>query len=149
LVLDQETNKLTVPPWELATDEGPAENRRDLRLAVSVCSLESGWCRPHFLDGGVEGHFQMAYRAAVHDARARTNLPIPVVENTRATRGALPQQKNYGTPPFIKANKFFPYKCLTASYGTWAVRSCAAFLDAFYTNLGFPDRLDPYRARLQ
>jgi hypothetical protein len=58
------------------------------------------------------------------------------------------QNKNHPKPPFVKTANFFPYQCLSAACASWGVRACVAFLDAFYTNLGFPNRLDPYRARL-
>lgn len=59
------------------------------------------------------------------------------------------QDKRHSAPPFIQAGaNFFPRKCLSASCAAWCVRSCVAFMDAFYVNLGFPGRLDPYRTRL-
>lgn len=60
------------------------------------------------------------------------------------------QNKSHPKPPFIQGSaNFFPHECLSASCASWAVQSCIAFLDAFYINLGFANRLDPYRTRLQ
>ena len=58
------------------------------------------------------------------------------------------KEKKHPKPPFITSANFFPHECLSSACAAWAARSCVAFLDAFYTNLGFPGRLDPYRARL-
>lgn len=59
------------------------------------------------------------------------------------------QEKGHPKPPFVKGSaNFFPYECLSAACASWSARSCVAFLDAFYANLGFASRLDPYRARL-
>lgn len=59
------------------------------------------------------------------------------------------QQKKHRQAPFLPGGMtFFPYSCLSAACAEWAVTSCVSFLDAFYANLGFPDRLRPYRARL-
>jgi hypothetical protein len=57
------------------------------------------------------------------------------------------EEKKHPKAPFIEATNFFPHRCLNAACALWAVRSCIAFLDAFYVNLGVPDRLDAYRAR--
>lgn len=63
--------------------------------------------------------------------------------------GAL-KAKNHPKPPFIEGSaNFFPYECLSAACASWAVQSCVAFLDAFCAHLGFPGRLDGYRARLR
>jgi hypothetical protein len=63
--------------------------------------------------------------------------------------GAL-KAKNHPKPPFIEGSaNFFPYECLSAACASWAVQSCVAFLDAFCASLGFPGRLDSYRARLR
>ncbi len=60
------------------------------------------------------------------------------------------QEKRHPKPPFIQGSaNFFPHECLSACCASWGVRSCAAFMDAFYVNLGFAGRLDPYRTRLQ
>jgi hypothetical protein len=60
------------------------------------------------------------------------------------------QDKGHPKPPFIQGTaNFFPYECLSAGCASWSVRSCVAFMDAFYANLGFASRLDPYRMRLQ
>jgi hypothetical protein len=60
------------------------------------------------------------------------------------------QDKNHPKPPFVEgAANYFPYECLSAACASWGVQSCVAFLDAFYANLGFTSRLDPYRARLR
>lgn len=60
------------------------------------------------------------------------------------------QDKGHPKPPFIQGSaNFFPYECLSAGCASWGVQSCVAFLDAFYANLGFPGRLDPYRTRLR
>lgn len=60
------------------------------------------------------------------------------------------QDKNHQKPPFIQGSaNFFPYECLSAACASWGVQSIVAFFDAFYANLGFPDRLNPYRARLR
>jgi len=60
------------------------------------------------------------------------------------------QDKKHPEPPFVEgAANFFPHGCLSAACASWAAQSCIAFLDAFYTNLGFAGRLDPYRARLR
>jgi hypothetical protein len=59
------------------------------------------------------------------------------------------QDKRHPKPPFIQGSaNFFPYECLSAGCASWSVRSCVAFMDAFYANLGFAGRLDPYRTRL-
>jgi len=55
--------------------------------------------------------------------------------------------KRLGEPPF-EPSDVFPRADLSAACGLWAVTSCAAFLDAFYGSLGFPDRLDAYRKRI-
>lgn len=60
------------------------------------------------------------------------------------------QDKGHPKPPFIQGSaNFFPYECLSAGCSSWGVQSCVAFLDAFYVNLGFAGRLDPYRTRLR
>ncbi|OHE60225.1 MAG: hypothetical protein A2Z47_10765 [Thermodesulfovibrio sp. RBG_19FT_COMBO_42_12] len=60
------------------------------------------------------------------------------------------QDKNHQKPPFIKGSaNFFPHECLSAACASWGVQSIVAFFDAFYTHMGFPDRLNPYRARLR
>jgi hypothetical protein len=56
-------------------------------------------------------------------------------------------RRKHGPPPF-EVGKVFPRDILTAACGLWAVESCAAFLDGFYRNLGFPERLDAYRKRI-
>ncbi len=58
------------------------------------------------------------------------------------------QSKSHRKPPFIQSTNFFPYECLSAACASWAAQSCVAFLDAFYANIGFPDRLNPRRGRL-
>jgi len=58
------------------------------------------------------------------------------------------QDKRHPKPPFVRASNFFPYQCLSAACASWAAQVCVAFLDAFYRNLGFAGRLDPYRTRL-
>jgi len=59
------------------------------------------------------------------------------------------RDKNRTKPSFIEGSaNFFPHECLSASCANWAVQVCIAFLDAFYKNLGFGGRLDPYRTRL-
>jgi hypothetical protein len=57
------------------------------------------------------------------------------------------QSKGHPKPAFIPdGTNFFPHRCLNAACALWSARSCFAFLDAFYTRLGFPTRLDPFRA---
>jgi hypothetical protein len=58
------------------------------------------------------------------------------------------QSKGHGKPPFVQSTNFFPYECLSAACASWVAQSCVAFLDSFYVNLGFPGRLDPFRAGL-
>ena len=53
-----------------------------------------------------------------------------------------------GAQPPFEPSDVFPRADLSAACGLWAVTSCAAFLDAFYGSLGFPDRLDAYRKRI-
>lgn len=57
------------------------------------------------------------------------------------------ESKKHGPPPFEKTG-IFPRKYLSAACAFWSIGSCAAFLDAFCQNLGFPDRLDAYRKRV-
>ena len=60
------------------------------------------------------------------------------------------QDKGHPKPPFVQGNaNFFPHECLSAGCASWGVQSCVAFLDAFYANIGFAGRLDPYRTRLR
>ena len=58
------------------------------------------------------------------------------------------QGKNHPKPPFVQSSTFFPYGCLSAACASWSARSTVGFLDSFYANLGFPDRLNAIRARL-
>lgn len=47
----------------------------------------------------------------------------------------------HAKPPFVSENSsFFPRQCLSAACARWAARSALSFLNAFYANLGFPDR---------
>jgi hypothetical protein len=57
------------------------------------------------------------------------------------------QSKGHPKPAFIpNGTNFFPRRCLSAACALWSAQSCFAFLDAFYVRLGFPTRLDPFRA---
>src|SRR5262249_45825314 len=59
------------------------------------------------------------------------------------------KNKGHKRPSFITGSaNFFPHECLSSSCAAWAVGSCVSFLDAFYSNLGSPGRLDAYRPRL-
>jgi hypothetical protein len=59
------------------------------------------------------------------------------------------EAKGHQKPPFIGSTSYFPFRCLSAACAAWAVESCVAFLDAFYTNLGFPERLNTVREWLR
>jgi hypothetical protein len=57
------------------------------------------------------------------------------------------QSKKHPKPAFIPdGTNFFPRRCLSAACAFWSARSSFAFLDAFYARLGFPARLEPFRA---
>lgn len=59
------------------------------------------------------------------------------------------RDKKHPKPSFIEGSaNFFPHECLSASCASWGVQACIAFMDAFYNNLGFAGRLDPYRTRI-
>lgn len=70
-------------------------------------------------------------------------------ESNRSKFIAQLKAKDFRVPRFLAARaNFFPHQCLSAECARWTVTSCVAFLEAFYNNLGFPDRLGRHRERL-
>lgn len=54
------------------------------------------------------------------------------------------------TPSFISVHAdFFPNKFLGAESAGWAARTALSFLNAFYSNLGFPNRFDYLEAQFK
>ena len=91
------------------------------------------------------------------DAALVVQLRNEIVHYKSALRSELDRKKflkalrtkKHARPPFVShLAMFFPEQCLNAACARWAVRSSVRFLDRFYERLGFPDRLDPYRAQL-
>lgn len=57
--------------------------------------------------------------------------------------------KRFAKPPFVAdGSVFFPHRCLSSACARWAVDRCVAFHDDFYSRLGIPSPLDPYRELL-
>jgi hypothetical protein len=89
------------------------------------------------------------------DADLVVRLRNEIVHYKSAWKSALDKKKlvlqlaakKHG-PPLFEKSELFPRAYLSATCAYWAVQSCAAFLDAFCTNLGFPERLDAYRKRV-
>jgi hypothetical protein len=61
------------------------------------------------------------------------------------------QAKAHRRPPFQPASgmNFFPHHCLSANCAAWAVESCAAFINLFYSHLGVQSPLAAYTDRLR
>lgn len=62
------------------------------------------------------------------------------VEGTKLLAGL--RGLRHPRPPFVPVNStFFPHQCLSAACAAWAAQTALEFLKAFYTNLGFRERL--------
>lgn len=59
------------------------------------------------------------------------------------------RQLSHARPPFVpESSNFFPHHFLSGTSARWAVDSAITFIDAFYSRLNVPSRLDGYRDRL-
>lgn len=75
-------------------------------------------------------------RNSVVHYKSRWNREVESTKLLASLRGL-----RHAKPPFVTEHSlFFPHQCLSAACARWAARSALSFLNAFYENLGFPDR---------